>query len=350
MFIKIQGLSKEYAGQQVFSSLNLEMEKGSILSLVGPSGCGKSTFLRCLAGLEEETAGTFTVDGRDITAASTEKRPVVMMFQQPLLFPHLTVIENVTYGLKYGKRRARKKERIERGMEMLKKVELGPLAKRYPNQLSGGQQQRVALARALIMNPSLLLLDEPFSSLDPMLRFSLRQWVRNVLKSEGVTAIFVTHDREEAMTMGDRIAVMNEGAFQQVGLPEEVCRQPASSVVAEMFAEGLKLETGFVPADQLALSDEEITGTSGRRAYQARVENRLFKFGQPFYHIRVDQLNQEVMVHSKQEFIPGSIVYIIFKNSDVQHFYVKKANQHQETKGSERNVRYKSTPSSSTGY
>ncbi|WP_070119613.1 ABC transporter ATP-binding protein [Bacillus marinisedimentorum] len=350
MFVKIKGLTKKYSHQPVFSSLDLEIAKGSIISLVGPSGCGKSTFLRCLAGLEEATSGSISLDGKDITGVSTEKRPVVMMFQQPLLFPHMNVLENVTYGLKHGKNRALKKERMTRGMAMLEKVELAELAKRYPSQLSGGQQQRVALARALIMNPSLLLLDEPFSSLDPTLRISLRQWVRNVLKEEGVTALFVTHDREEAMTMGDRIAIMSEGAFQQVGLPEEVCRQPASSVVAEMFAEGLKLETGFVPADQLVLSDDEATGTAGRRAYPARVENRIFKFGQPFYHIIVNQLNQEVMVHSKQEFDTGSNVYITFKNSDVQHFYVKKAHKHQEIKGSERNVRYKSTPSSSTGY
>ncbi|WP_280771138.1 ABC transporter ATP-binding protein [Salipaludibacillus daqingensis] len=320
MLIKVEKLTKSYAGQTVFSDLNLEMTKGEIMSLVGPSGCGKTTFLRCIAGLSFSTSGSIYVNDVNITNSKADERPVVLMFQQPLLFPHLTILENVTYGLKYGKNKSKKQERIERGLAILEKVELAALSGRYPNQLSGGQQQRVALARALILNPDLLLLDEPFSSLDPSLRSSIRSWVRDFLKKEGVTALFVTHDREEAMMMGDRIAVMKEGIFQQIGSPKDVYQQPKSPQVAEMFSEGLVMEGFFLSPDHLTLRPKTSLKAADTEAFDATVEYKILKYGHTFYHVYVHALEQRVVVLSNHEFLDGEQVELCYKRISLQTY------------------------------
>jgi ABC-type Fe3+/spermidine/putrescine transport system ATPase subunit len=211
--IRCEQCQKAFNDQIVFDQVRLEMKQGEILSLVGPSGTGKSTLLRCIAGLEQLTLGQIYIEGIDVTNLQANKRPVVMMFQQTLLFPHMTVLENVTYGLKM--RKVKKKRRNEEGMELLEKVEMAKYANYYPYECSGGQQQRIALARALITKPKLLLLDEPFSSLDTDLRSSIRDWVRRLLKEEEITAIFVTHDKEESMIMGDLVAVMERKRFNK---------------------------------------------------------------------------------------------------------------------------------------
>jgi ABC-type Fe3+/spermidine/putrescine transport system ATPase subunit len=324
MFIKIKNLSKKISDQIIFSKLNINVEQGTIISLVGPSGCGKTTFLRCMAGLEQVTSGTIELDGVDITETKAERRPVVLMFQQPLLFPHLTILENVTYGLKYQKHKVAKKERVDRGLAMLEKVELGTLVNRYPHQLSGGQQQRVALARALIMNPSLLLLDEPFSSLDPTLRASLRNWVRAFLKKEGVTAIFVTHDREEAMMIGDQMVVMKEGVFQQVGTAEAIYQQPANSLVAESFGEGIVLPIGFVRANKIMLSHVSKPVSSDVNVHRIKLQHKILKYGQTFYQVHISDLNQDVVVlATKLEGENESELFLSYKQSDVQLFNSK---------------------------
>jgi iron(III) transport system ATP-binding protein len=320
MLIKVEKLTKSYAGQTIFSDLNLEMTKGEIMSLVGPSGCGKTTFLRCIAGLSFSTSGSIYVNDVNITNSKADERAVVLMFQQPLLFPHLTILENVTYGLKYGKKKSKKQERIEKGMAILEKVELAALSERYPNQLSGGQQQRVALARALILNPNLLLLDEPFSSLDPSLRSSIRSWVRDFLKKEGVTALFVTHDREEAMMMGDRIAVMKEGIFQQIGFPKEVYQQPQSPQVAEMFSEGLVMDNYFLSPDKLTLRSKTNLKSADVEVFEAMVEYKILKYGHTFYHVYVRALEQHVVVLSNHEFQNGEQVELCYKRVSLQTY------------------------------
>jgi len=317
MLVKVKNLSKNYQGMTVFSDLNLEVKKGEIISLVGPSGCGKTTFLRCIAGLTLNTSGSIYVNDVDITQNKAVNRAVVLMFQEPLLFPHLSILENVTYGLKYGKEKWNKKQRVEKGLAILEKVELVGLEKRYPNQLSGGQQQRVSLARALILNPDLLLLDEPFSSLDPSLRSSIRSWVRDFLKKEKVTALFVTHDREEAMMMGDKVAVMKDGSFQQIDTPENVYQRPVSSTVAEMFSEGLNLNDQFLSADQLIMSLSRQQKANGTETLDAVIEYKILKYGHSFYHVKVPSLKQVVVVQSKYSFKAGESVTLYYKKSSL---------------------------------
>lgn len=253
-----------------------------------------------------------------ITDLKPEQRPIVMMFQQPLLFPHMTVLENVIYGLKHQK--IQKKIRIREGKQMLKKIEMEEFEKRYPHQLSGGQQQRVALARALIMKPQLLLLDEPFSSLDPTLRASIRDWTCDVLKGEGVTAIYVTHDREEAMRLGDRIIVMKNGQFQQIGPPHDVYRNPKNKIVAKMFSDGIVIGNGFVPNEKLSLSNENIGEIEGTIVFEALITGRIFKFGLPFYQIKSNCSNKEITVHSKLEYRTGEEVFITITKNDIIPF------------------------------
>ncbi|WP_416147950.1 ABC transporter ATP-binding protein [Salipaludibacillus sp. HK11] len=320
MFIQVDKLNKFFSETPVLKNVSFGLEKGQIISIVGPSGCGKTTFLRCIAGLSFSTTGSIFVDDIDITNVKTENRPVVLMFQQPLLFPHLTTLENVTYGLKYGKAKVSKKDRIEQGLSMLEKVELVPFANRYPNQLSGGQQQRVALARALILNPKLLLLDEPFSSLDPSLRTTIRLWVRDFLKKEGVTALFVTHDREEAMMMGDQVAVMNEGSFQQIDTPDKVYQKPGNSTVAEMFAEGLNVNDQYLAADQLSLAPPRNLTEEVMETLDAVIEHKILKYGYSFYQVQVPALKQRVVVQSKLSFEDGERVILYYKKSNLLSF------------------------------
>ncbi|WP_084034516.1 ABC transporter ATP-binding protein [Anaerobacillus alkalilacustris] len=317
MLMKVKRLTKTYHGQKVLSDLSFAVAKGELISLVGPSGCGKSTLLRCLAGLSSGTSGTIELNGEDITNRSTEKRPIVMMFQQPLLFPHLTILQNVTYGLKYQKPKVKKSERIERGLGILEKVEIASLAHRYPNEISGGQQQRVSLARALILNPALLLLDEPFSSLDPPLRTSLRKWVREFLKKEGVTALFVTHDREEAMVIGDRIAVMKDGTFQQFATPEEVYSQPENATVAGLFSEGLYNNRKFIQANKLKLTTVNKLLPADNERLSAVVEHKVMKYGYPFFRVSIPSIKQTVVIQSNQSFQENEAVDVYYKISDV---------------------------------
>jgi ABC-type Fe3+/spermidine/putrescine transport system ATPase subunit len=281
---------------------------------VGPSGCGKTTLLRCIAGLEFPSNGAIILSGQIITKQRAEKRPIVMMFQQPLLFPHLTVIENIIYGLKGH--RIKKREQLAMGHSFLEKIELTEYAERYPYELSGGQKQRVALARALILKPRLLLLDEPFSSLDPALRGTIRSWVRGILKEQGMTAIFVTHDKEEAMIMGDQLAVMKDGSIQQIGKPLDVYLKPKNKQVAEFFCDGLTVdEHWFIPTQSLALhlASDRTTCPNGHKQQQKKIhssdewiecqgyiQNHWMQHGQHIYQIWLDGLQQDVTLPSDQ--------------------------------------------------
>jgi iron(III) transport system ATP-binding protein len=215
----------------------LSLEKGEILALVGPSGCGKTTTLRLIAGFEQPDSGRVVLDGRLVAGNGVfvppERRGIGMVFQEHALFPHLTVIENVSFGLANLPRQAQE----QAALSMLKLLGLERLARRYPHELSGGERQRAALARALAPQPVVLLLDEPFSSLDADLRLQIREEVRAILKEIGATAIFVTHDQEEALFMGDRLAVFNHGRLEQIGTPEEIFHSPATRFVAEFMGQ-----------------------------------------------------------------------------------------------------------------
>nr|WSZ94809.1 ABC transporter ATP-binding protein [Streptomyces sp. NBC_00857] len=231
--IEIDGLAAGYEGQRVLDVDRLTIRRGEFLSILGPSGCGKTTLLGSLAGFVRPTAGRITLDGADLTDVPTHRRGLGLVFQNYALFPHMTVADNVAYGLKV--RRVDRAERTARVEESLRLVGLEQYAGRRPKQLSGGQQQRVAVARALATRPAVLLLDEPLSNLDAKLRREMRVELRALQQRLGITMVFVTHDQEEAMSLSDRIAVMNGGRVEQLGTPTEVYRAPATRFVAEFI-------------------------------------------------------------------------------------------------------------------
>jgi iron(III) transport system ATP-binding protein len=211
----------------------IEIERGELVTLLGPSGCGKTTTLRLIAGFEFPTEGTILLDGKVINDDPPHKRDMSMVFQSYAIFPHLTVYENTAYGLKVQRlSRSETRERVARALEM---VELTGLENRAPNQLSGGQQQRVALARALVMEPKVLLMDEPLSNLDAKLREQMRTEIRRIQQRLGITSVYVTHDQVEAMTLSDRIVVMNDGRIEQIGSPTEIYRRPQTHFVADFI-------------------------------------------------------------------------------------------------------------------
>ena len=259
--VQIKNLSKSFGEVTVLKDINLDIEKGEFISLLGPSGCGKTTMLRIIAGLLDADTGEIIVEGNDYQKIPVYKRSNGMVFQNYALFPHMTVYKNVEYGLKMHK--VPKAERQEKIMKALKMVHMDQYEKRYPKELSGGQQQRVALARALVLNPTLLLLDEPLSNLDAKLRKEMQLEIRNIQKNLNVTTLFVTHDQEEALTMSDRIAVMNKGVIEQIGTPVELYENPKTEFVA-YFIGNTNLLKGQV---------EDCDGT----ILQVRVGDDMFK-------------------------------------------------------------------------
>ncbi len=253
-YLSLQKVSLAYGNSIAVKDLDLDIRKGELLALLGPSGCGKTTTMRAIAGLMPVAGGRIDLDGTDITRVATNKRAVGLVFQSYALFPHLTVYENVAFGLKLkGMNGKALDDKVASG---LKSVGLSNFASRKPAELSGGQQQRVALARSMVMEPKVLLLDEPLSNLDARLRLEMRTELQRVQKETGVTMIFVTHDQIEALALADRIVVMKGGKIEQIGTPEEIYNAPVSAFVADfvgfenIFAlEGgaLKTENGTTP-------------------------------------------------------------------------------------------------------
>jgi len=231
--LEIRNLTKSFDGQHAVDDVNLTIYKGEIFALLGPSGCGKSTLLRMLAGFESPTQGQIVLDGLDLSHVPPYQRPINMMFQSYALFPHMTVEQNIAFGLKQD--RLSKEVIAERVAEMLALVHMQEYARRKPHQLSGGQRQRVALARSLAKRPKLLLLDEPMGALDKKLRDRMQHEVVDILDRVGATCVMVTHDQEEAMTMAGRIAIMNRGKFVQMGEPEEIYEHPTTRFSAEFI-------------------------------------------------------------------------------------------------------------------
>jgi putrescine transport system ATP-binding protein len=246
-FLQIKDVVKDFGGYKAVNHVNLDIAKGEIFALLGSSGCGKTTLLRMLAGFETPSSGSIVLNGTDLSGMPPYERPLNMMFQSYALFPHLTVWDNIAFGLR---RDGLPKDQVAARVEaMLKLVQLSKFAKRKPHQLSGGQQQRVALARSLAKQPELLLLDEPLGALDKKLREQTQIELVNIIEQVGVTCVMVTHDQEEAMTMASRIAVMSEGRFLQVGTPNEIYETPASRFVAD-FIGNVNLMDGTVAVDE----------------------------------------------------------------------------------------------------
>ncbi len=230
-FLELTGVQKRFDRFTAVENFDLAVAKGEFVSFLGPSGCGKTTTLRMIAGFERPTAGTITIDGKDITNQPPNRRNIGMVFQSYALFPNMNVVQNIGFGLKVRKQDpARIRKRVD---ELLELINLTGRGNRYPYELSGGMQQRVALARALAIEPQLLLLDEPLSALDAKIRISLRNEIRSIQRQLGITTVYVTHDQEEALSLSDRVVVMSEGRMEQVGTPFEIYNFPTTSFVAK---------------------------------------------------------------------------------------------------------------------
>ena len=239
MSIEIRNVSKQFGNFHALRDVNLDIQSGELIALLGPSGCGKTTLLRIIAGLETPDRGSIHFSGEDTTDVHVRERGVGFVFQHYALFRHMTVFENVAFGLRVKPRGERPSEAQIRDkvMNLLKLVQLDWIADRYPHQLSGGQRQRIALARALAVEPKVLLLDEPFGALDAKVRKELRRWLRRLHDEMNVTSVFVTHDQEEAMEVADRIVVMNQGRIEQMGAPDEVYDHPATPFVLKFLGD-----------------------------------------------------------------------------------------------------------------
>ncbi|MEM6561989.1 MAG: ABC transporter ATP-binding protein [Planctomycetota bacterium] len=233
--VRLDNVTKRFGPTVALDNVSIDIESGELFFLLGPSGCGKSTLLRLIAGLHEPTSGKLWFDDNDVTSLSTEKRNAVMCFQSYALWPHMTVRENIRFGLNV--RDVSKADQDARIDEVLALVQMTPYADRKPNQLSGGQQQRVALARALAVKPACLLLDEPLSNLDAKLRHEMRSEIRRICKEAGFTTIYVTHDQKEALSVADRIAVLKDGQLMQIGSPGELYHQPHTAFVADFIGQ-----------------------------------------------------------------------------------------------------------------
>ncbi|WP_019178052.1 ABC transporter ATP-binding protein [Methanomassiliicoccus luminyensis] len=256
-FLELKDISKRYknAPSATLDGLGLSLHEGEIMVILGPSGCGKSTTLKIIAGLEEQDSGSVLIDGERMDGVKTEKRPIAMVFQKPLLFRHMTVGQNVDLALRVTSR-YRKEELAAKTAEMLRLVKLEGFEDRRSTEISGGQEQRVSLARALMTSPKLLLLDEPLSALDAELRIEMRKNIREICKSLNLTVLFVTHDQQEAVSIADRIGLLIDGKIVQCGEPEEFYCRPASAKVAKFF--GWK---NFIPARQEGTSVTSSIGT-----------------------------------------------------------------------------------------
>ncbi len=258
-YLELTGIRKEFGTAVAVQDFNLQVEKGEFVSFLGPSGCGKTTVLRMIAGFEKPTRGRIVINGQDVTALNANKRNIGMVFQQYALFPNMTVADNIQFGLKVaGTDGALRQKRIK---DMLGIIHMEQFANRYPHQLSGGQQQRVALARALAIQPQVLLLDEPLSALDAKIRVNLRQEIRSIQRQLGITTIFVTHDQEEALSISDRIVVMNQGVIDQLGTPLDIYNRPQTSFVASFIGSLNVLQAQVVDksAGRIRIDGQELT-------------------------------------------------------------------------------------------
>lgn len=255
MYLKIENISKIFEKERGIKNISFQLEKGELVSFLGPSGCGKTTLLNIISGFVKNDSGSIYLEDKDITEFPPEKREIVTVFQNYALFPHMNVVENVKYGLKY--RGYNKEEQIKLAKEYLKIVGLEGYEKNSVGELSGGQQQRVALARALVLQPKILLLDEPFSNLDAKLKIAMREEIKELQKRLGISMIFVTHDQEEALSISDRIVVMSNGEIVQIGKPEEIYYSPKNRYVAEFIGKINFLEIGNKRPEEIKMRRDD---------------------------------------------------------------------------------------------
>ncbi|WP_375170463.1 spermidine/putrescine ABC transporter ATP-binding protein PotA [Marinobacter sp.] len=305
--LSLRELSKQFGGKTVLDSLDLDILDGEFITLLGPSGCGKTTLLRLIAGFEHPDAGSITLDGQDLTEVPPEHRPLNTVFQHYALFPHMTVFDNVAYGLKMEKRP--KEEIRERVHEALTMVQLQDFARRKPHQLSGGQQQRVAIARAVVKRPRLLLLDEPLSALDYKLRRTMQGELKRLQRELGITFVFVTHDQEEALSMSDRVVVLKDGLVQQLGTPREVYERPANLFTARFVG-----ETNLFPGRVQRQTDDAISVDVLGVQRQLRRPPFAVAEGQPV-HVLLRPEDIRVLAPDDDHGLAGKIVERNYKGS-----------------------------------
>ncbi|GKW13769.1 sulfate/thiosulfate import ATP-binding protein CysA [Pectobacterium carotovorum subsp. carotovorum] len=271
MSIEIRNINKQFGQFRALNEINLSIHSGELVALLGPSGCGKTTLLRIIAGLEQPDSGNIIFHGQDVSVHDVRKRNVGFVFQHYALFRHMTVFDNVAFGLRMKPKNIRlSKSEIEKKVhELLNLVQLDWLGDRYPEQLSGGQRQRIALARALIVEPSILLLDEPFGALDAKVRKELRRWLSQLHEDIDLTSVFVTHDQEEAMEVADRIVLMNKGVIEQIGTPAEVYNNPASEFVYHFLGDSNRLKVAQTEETILFRPHEVSLSVQAQDGYQA---------------------------------------------------------------------------------
>jgi ABC-type Fe3+/spermidine/putrescine transport system ATPase subunit len=287
--LQLRNVVKEFPGQRAVDDITLELERGGFYSLVGPSGCGKTTTLRMIGGFESVTSGQILLDGVDVAGLKPWLRDVSTVFQSYALFPHLTALENVEFGLRERKDAGARSKAIE----ALELVQLATKRDRKPAQLSGGERQRVALARSLVLRPKLLLLDEPLASLDPRLRGEMRTELQAIQRKSGVTFLLVTHDQEEALSLSAKLAVMNKGRVEQFGTPEEVYLKPATRFVADFLGD----MNWF---DGVGVRPEFTRISPAGEGLRARVESRQFLGHLTHLHLRLDN-GAKALVHARPE-------------------------------------------------
>ncbi len=283
--LSIDGLGKSFFGRPVLQDFNLDIKATEFITLLGPSGCGKTTLLRIIAGFEKPDTGTILLDGKNLVSLPAEKRKVNTVFQSYALFPHLTVFNNVAFGLKIKKIKGRALQ--TRVMQALEQVKMQDLAARYPHQLSGGQQQRVAMARAIVNRPRILLLDEPLSALDARLRRDMQIELKKLQRELGIAFIFVTHDQEEALSMSDRILVMQEGRIAQIGTPRQIYEEPENLYVARFIG-----DINFFPGEICTVSEPD------------QVEVNIF--------------GRQMMAHTQRRFQPGDKIVLLLRPEDLR--------------------------------
>lgn len=268
--LRLEGLRRRFGNVEALAAFNLEVASGELVTLLGPSGCGKTTLLRIVAGFEQPDAGQVWLEGEDITKTPPNRRHMGMVFQAYSLFPNMSAEENVRFGLRLrGLSRAEQEQRLS---ELFRLIGLEDVRKRYPHQLSGGQQQRIALARALAPRPKVLLMDEPLSALDAQVRQTLREEIRRIQQAEKITTLFVTHDQEEALTLSDRVVVMNRGKIEQVGSPREVYLRPASAFVAGFVGVSSVLEGEWLTGNRVRTAAGSLIVAPGEHPVGAKVK------------------------------------------------------------------------------
>ena len=328
--IYIQNISKQYQGRGGIQDINLEFPDGKLIAIVGPSGCGKTTLLRTIAGFLLPDKGQIKFDDRDVTMANPQDRNASMVFQQYALWPHMSVFDNIAYGLKLKKLpQTEIQQRVDQILSIVE-IDNQDVKKRHPQEYSGGQQQRIALARALVVKPDVLLMDEPLSNLDAKVRQRLRLEIKRIQEEAGITTIYVTHDQEEALSMADYVVIMNQGRVEQTGSPKEVYQRPGSEFVAKFLGEshqftmnnGVDKEiTYIVRAEDIQIVSQDQAQNLNQEVWltvQGKIVSDLYLGSTQRYMIEVNEA--EIFANSEENFAPGSDCWIAINRDKLLTF------------------------------